>query len=69
MQAEITKHVLEYVKHVPPHMGKSATSDDRAGTFVMRAGEVSGEIRLVKGWYGIGQEVCIQNNLISQCLF
>jgi hypothetical protein len=38
-------------------MGKSATSADKAGKYVDRPGEVCGEIRVVKGWFGIAQEV------------
>jgi hypothetical protein len=57
MQLEITKSVLEYAKYCPPHMGKLATSDEKVGKYVKRPGEVCGEIRLVKGWFGIGQEV------------
>ena len=38
-------------------MGKSATSPDKAGQYVEREGEIMGEVRLVKGWFGIGQEV------------
>ena len=45
------------MKYCPPHMGKLATSDDKAGKYVKRLGEVCGEIRLVKGWFRIGQEV------------
>jgi hypothetical protein len=47
-------------------MGKSATSTDKAGKYVSRPGEVCGEIRLVKGWFGIGQEVSM--DLIDQTL-
>lgn len=57
MQADITKVALQYAKFCRPHIGKSATSADKAGKYVDRPGEVSGEIRLVKGWFGIGQEV------------
>ena len=49
--------MLEYAKYVPPHMGMSATSADKVGKYMFKHGEVSGEIRLVKGWFGIGQEV------------
>ena len=56
-QAEITNNVLEYANYVPPHIGKSATSADKAGKYMYKTGEVSGEIRLVKGWFAIGQEV------------
>jgi hypothetical protein len=38
-------------------MGMTATSADKAGKYMCKAGEESGEIRLVKGWFGIGQEV------------
>lgn len=38
-------------------MGKLVTSDEKVGKYVKRPGEVCGEIRLVKGWFGIGQEV------------
>ncbi len=58
--------MLEYAKYVTPHMGKSATSADKAGKYVSQPGEVCGEIRLVKGWFGIGQEVSM--HLIDQAL-
>ena len=38
-------------------MGRTATSDDKVGKYANRPGEISGELRLVKGWFGIGQEV------------
>jgi hypothetical protein len=53
----ITESALEYATFCKPHTGKSATSADKAGKYVERHGEVSGEIRIVKGWFGIGQEV------------
>lgn len=40
-----------------PHIGKSATGGDKAGKYLERPKEVCGELRLVKGWFGIGQEV------------
>jgi hypothetical protein len=45
---------------VPPHIGQSATSADKAGKYIKRPGEVCGEIRLVKGWFAIGQEVSME---------
>ena len=54
----ITNCALQYAKYVKPHTGKSATSADKAGKYIERPGEVCGEIRLVKGWFAIGQEVC-----------
>jgi hypothetical protein len=53
---------LDYTKYVEPHTGKSKTSADKAGKYVSRPGEVFGEIRLVKGWFGIGQEVSTELN-------
>jgi len=53
----VTDSVLKYTEFVEPHMGKSATSADKAGKYVKRPGEICGEIRLVKGWFAIGQEV------------
>lgn len=41
-------------------MGKTATSANKAVKYVDRPGEVCGEVRLVKGWFGIGQEVSIR---------
>ena len=58
--------MLEYAKYVKPHKGKSKTSADKVGKYADRLGEVSGEIRLVKGWFGIGQEV--SRELIKQVL-
>lgn len=49
--------MLEYAKYMTPHMGKSATSADKVGKYVKRPGEVCGKIRVVKGWFEIGQEV------------
>ena len=59
--------MLDYTKYVPPHMGKSATSADKVGKYVDRPGEVCGEVRLVKGWFAIGGEVCSQ--LLDVLLF
>ena len=55
----ITQSALDYAKICEPHTGKSATSADKAGKYIVRPGEVSGEIQVVKGWFAIGQEVCL----------
>lgn len=47
-------------------MGKSKISAAKAGKYVKRPGEMCGEIRLVKDWDGMGQEV--SNKLIEQAL-
>lgn len=60
LQAEITNSVLEYTKFIKPHMGKTATSANKAVKYVDRPGEVCGEVQLVKGWFGIGQEMSIR---------
>lgn len=57
LQADITNSALNYAEYSKPHIGESATSADKAGKYVDRPGEVTGEIRLVKGWFAIGQEV------------
>jgi hypothetical protein len=61
LEAKITNSALHYAKYVQPHIGKSATSDDKAGKYIERPGEICGELRLVKGWFGIGQEVSHHN--------
>ena len=53
----VTQSALEYATLCKPHTGKSATSADKAGKYIECPGEVSGEIRVVKGWFAIGQEV------------
>ena len=40
----ITQSALDYAKICEPHTGKSATSADKAGKYIVRPGEVSGEI-------------------------
>ena len=59
----ITQAVLDYATLCKPHTGKSATSAEKAGKYIERPGEVSGEIRVVKGWFAIGQEVCLPFDL------
>jgi len=48
---------LEFAKVVKPHF-KSATAEERAGEYIYRPNEVTGEIRLVRSWHAIGQPVC-----------
>jgi len=48
---------LEYAGINKPHIGKTATSDDKVGVFVDRPGEIMEELRVVRGWFGIGQGV------------
>ena len=63
LQALITKCALDNVTFCKPHIGKSATGADKASRYVERPGEVSGELRVVKGWFAIGQEVYMPFNL------
>ena len=63
LQALITKCALDYATFCKPHIGKSATSADKAGRYVERPGEVSGELHVVKGWFAIRQEVYTPFNL------
>lgn len=48
---------MNYTQIVEPHQGKTATSAEKTGVYVDRPGEVTGEIRLVRSWFAIGQEV------------
>jgi hypothetical protein len=65
----ITESILEFAEAVPPHQGKTATSAEKLGTFREVDGEIAGEVRLVKGWIGIGQKVyhCIYYSSLEQC--
>ena len=58
MQEWLTNELLEYAKVNAPHIGKSATSKEKVGKFANRPGEVAGEVRLARAWFGLGQEVC-----------
>ncbi|KAF8833318.1 hypothetical protein BDN67DRAFT_986108 [Paxillus ammoniavirescens] len=53
---KITKAALEYAIYCKPHIGKSATSADKAGKYLDRDGEIMGEIHLSRGWFALGQE-------------
>jgi hypothetical protein len=53
----MNKSILEYASIVPPHMGKTSTADGKIGRYVKEEGRIVGELRLVRGWNGIGQSV------------
>ena len=53
----MTSELLSYGEVNHPHIGKSATSASKVGKYADRPGEVSGEIRVVRTWYALGQEV------------
>jgi len=57
VQECINEKLAEFIKVVPPHLGRTKTNASRHGTFLKRKGHPSGEIRIVKGWNGIGQAV------------
>lgn len=56
-QKRLNRCIYDYASVVKPHMGLSSTSADKVGCYIERPGELKGEIRLVRGWYAIGQEV------------
>jgi hypothetical protein len=62
-QEVLTGQLLDYAKINKPHKGKSATQAATV-SYIERPGEVAGEIRMVRGWYPIGQEVCTAAEII-----
>jgi hypothetical protein len=61
--------ILNYACFNEPEIGKSATSQDKAGIYVDRPGEVTGELALVKGWFGLGQDSEVCNFIIFISFF
>lgn len=62
---------MDYAQVVEPHCGKTATGNSRAGEYIHRADQVAGEIRLVRYWHGLGQEVSLKIfylAVLTECL-
>lgn len=53
----MNKELYEYAKIVHPHQGRTQTSMEKVGNYVDRPNEIAGEIRLVRHWFALGQEV------------
>ncbi len=60
-QLKTNEFLMDYAKIVHPHQGKTKTSKEKKGSFIERADEVAGEVRIVKGWHAIGRAVCDLN--------
>lgn len=53
----INSDLLKFAELVPPHQGKTATSAEKVGTYRDVEGQIAGEVRVVRGWIGLGQKV------------
>lgn len=56
-QEWLTSELLDYAEVNKPHIGKSATGQSKVGLYADHPEEVKGEIRIVRTWYALGQEV------------
>jgi hypothetical protein len=52
---------MDYTSIVEPHQGKTKTSKECKGTFIESKGEISGEVRIIKGWHAISHAVYLQS--------
>jgi hypothetical protein len=51
--------VLRYATVVKPHIGRIRSTKGKTGCFIHKKGEISGELRIVRHWHGIGQVVSV----------
>ena len=52
----MVKKIYKYTFLVKPHRCKKSGKTKKA-RYVDRKGEITGELRIVRGWHGIGQGV------------
>lgn len=50
----MNESLRKYAEEFPPHKNVTVTSEVTASKWVDREGQVSGEIRIVRGWHAIG---------------
>jgi hypothetical protein len=67
-QDPFNQSIYEYADVVPPHTTKTKTSDAKKGSYIHKPGQITGEVRVVKTWHGIGQGVSPSLSLLSAVL-
>jgi hypothetical protein len=53
----VNKKIYKYTLVVKPRRCKTKTTLAKKGRYVDRKGQITGELRMIRGWHGIGQVV------------